>query len=209
MGRRYMRIDQKANSGDQQNEPTGNRHNLSHAGCYLDKKPAGRVNDTGHPLQHVDGARPLCVHSQLPGVPGLSPRRRRGMRAPSGACSHCDGAAEGTDVAAPGSPRTRRPRQLGHRSDGWGPNASGDVEACVYSVPVFRDHLGHTLLCGSEKLGDSFQPLRGLEGWTLPVPGASPHGPCWAILLHQPCDSAPSCRCRPAWRWSPSTGQVA
>jgi len=32
-----MRIDQKANGGDQQDEPTGNRHNLSHAGRDLDK----------------------------------------------------------------------------------------------------------------------------------------------------------------------------
>jgi len=37
VGERYMRIDQKANGGDQQDEPTGNRHNLSHAGRDLDK----------------------------------------------------------------------------------------------------------------------------------------------------------------------------
>ena len=121
------------------------------------------MNDTGHPVQHVDGARPLRVHSQLSSrVPGLSRRRRCGMRAPSRVCSYCDGAAE----------RTREsPHQalhvtcvlVTHAIDQMAEikNASGDVEACMHSVPVLRYHLGHPLFGGAEKLGDSFQPLRG------------------------------------------------
>jgi hypothetical protein len=120
VGRRYMRIGQKANSGDQQDEPTRQpsqlvacRLRLGQEGCW----PRERYRSSCPTCRRRSAAlRPLSTTWPRSWHHSKATMWHEGTFRSLLALRRCGGGDE--RVAAPGSPRTRRPRQLGHRADG-------------------------------------------------------------------------------------------